>query len=65
MKRRSKPKPEPKATLQLSLLENTTLAVDLFATMLQSVELARQRVQREKEVGSNGSANAKPTPRCA
>jgi hypothetical protein len=48
MKRRRKPEPEIEAKVKLATVANTKAAVNLFATMLRSVEMAEKRIAEEK-----------------
>jgi len=57
MKRREKDE-QPEARIALETVPNTKLAANLFATMLRSVEMARERKQRE--AGANGRTEPDP-----
>jgi hypothetical protein len=47
-RRREAAAPEITVTTRFGTLQNTSAAVDLFATMLRSVEMARERIARGK-----------------
>jgi hypothetical protein len=53
-----KREPELNVTVKLGTVTNTAAAADLFATMLRSVEIERQRAE-EKANGRTGTTTQK------
>jgi len=53
-------KPDLRVEVKLGTVRNTAQAADLFATMLRSVEMAKQR---RAEENANGRTSTAKTPR--
>jgi hypothetical protein len=51
--RKQQAEPPIKAEVRLGTVQNTSLAVDLFATMLRAVEMTEQRIGEERRNGRN------------
>ena len=61
MENRTRKRKPPEATVKLGTVENTAQAADLFATMLRSVRIEKQRAE-ENANGRSSNSNEK-TPR--